>query len=150
MWHVGGQPKALFKDSHTLASLRSYLCVFMWHLQVAAATTPTIPREPGSLLFRFSNEIETLHSEKNNRKRAGEREKATERENGGGFFTEKRKSHILRFGKCILHPSAKETASLMPLQIVRQSVLRVKTFRLLNSALVLRTFQNFPALVLRK
>lgn len=85
MWHVGGQPKASFKDSHTLASLRSYLCVFMWHLQVAAATTPTIPREPGSLLFRFSNEIETLHSEKNNRERAGERESDRARKWRGVF-----------------------------------------------------------------
>lgn len=79
MWHVGGQPKASFKDSHTLASLRSYLCVFMWHLQVAAATTPTIPREPGSLLFRFSNEIETLPLRKtigSERERERERQSA--------------------------------------------------------------------------
>jgi len=32
-----GGPKAPFKDSHT----EPRICVFMWHLQVAAATTPS-------------------------------------------------------------------------------------------------------------
>jgi len=116
-----GAPKAPFKDSHT----EPRICVFMWHLQVAAATTPTISRFCFDFLTKsklYTQPGKTIGSERE-RKREGETERKRER-----VLTEKRQSDILRFGKCIPHPSEKKPASLMPLQIARQSA-RVQTFR---------------------
>jgi len=73
-----GGPKAPFKDSHTVPRI----CVFMWHLQVAAATTPTISRFCFDFLTKsklYTRPGKTIGSE---RERETERERQSERESG--------------------------------------------------------------------